>query len=63
MMILQECTKGIDKLEFKPSKKSPEKLQSLNSSPKKPQQAAVCMVDLTLRDETDVGELSPLKLQ
>ena len=37
MMMLQECTKNIEKLEFKPlNKKSPEKLKSNSGSPKKP---------------------------
>lgn len=53
MDLLQECTKNIDKLEFKPSAKK----QLLKESPQKQpiqtsnQKAAVCVVDLSLKEE------------
>ena len=53
MDLLQECTKNIDKLEFKPSaKKQQFKESPLKNAPHlSNSKAAVCVVDLSLKEE------------
>lgn len=55
MDLLQECTKNIDKLEFKPSAKKQQLKDSQSpgkqSNQQSNQKAAVCVVDLTQKEE------------
>lgn len=64
MNLLQECSKNIEKLEFKPSTKKQQLLRvdSNNESPAKlnSSKAAVCIVDLSKKDELD--DNLPLRL-
>jgi hypothetical protein len=66
MDLLQECSKNIEKLEFKHSgKKNGGKTDSMNESPLKVQtintsKAAVCLVDLSKKEDMD--ESIPLRV-
>jgi hypothetical protein len=61
MVMLQECSKNIEKLEFRPSGKKTMKEASV--SPVKVSQqlkTTVCLVDLTRREDDEV-KVSPVK--
>lgn len=54
MAMIQECSKGIEKIELKPKKTlNTGGGTSTTSSPNKPKVAAVCHVDLTKKEELE----------